>query len=163
MTGPRIDRPYIPGYGVPSHNKGLLPWSHVDERMSKAQNYWICTVDAAGRPHSTPVWGLWIDGRLYFGGGPDTRRSRNLSSNSAVCVHLESGSDVVIVHGDALKLKAPDKSLTERLADASAAKYGYRPGPEEYESGGLHVVAPRKVLAWSKFPKDATRWVFDKA
>lgn len=157
---PLADRPYMPGYGVPKDKKGLLPWRHVAEQMAKAQNYWICTVSPDGRPHATPVWGLWVDDRLYFGGSPKTRRSRNLAANPAVVVHLESGTDVVIVHGDARAVRLPDPSLTRRLAEASANKYGYKPGPNEYQPGGVYEVIPRVVLAWKQFPKDATRWRF---
>ena len=158
--GPDASRPHMPGYGIPTHKKGMLPWSHVSERMAEAQNYWICTVSPDGRPHATPVWGIWLEDRLYFGGSPQTRRSRNLAANASVCVHLESGSDVVILHGDAEVLRGADRSLTTRLAEESAKKYGYKPGPEEYESGGVHVFRPRMALAWKQFPKDATRWHF---
>ena len=160
-TGPKAGRPYIPGYGVPKDKKGLLSWAYVTERMSAAQNYWVCTVSPDNRPHSTPVWGLWLDDRLYFGGGPGTRRSRNLARNSAVCIHLESGTEVIILHGEATALESPDRELTTKLADISAEKYGYRPKPEEYEAGGTHVFRPYKVLAWKQFPKDATRSLFE--
>src|SRR5262245_16381655 len=105
QSGPAASRPHMPGYGVAKDKTGLLPWSHVTERMDEAQNYWICTVSLDGRPHATPVWGLWVDDRLYFGGSPQTRRNRNLAENPAVCVHLESGSDVIILHGDAYLLR----------------------------------------------------------
>jgi len=160
-TDPKASRPYMPGYGVPKDKKGLLPWSHVIERMAEAQNYWVCTISPDGRPHATPVWGLWLDDRLYFGGGPQTRRNRNLAENPAVCVHLESGSDVVILHGDAHELRAPDQSLVTRLIEVSTRKYGYAPKPEDYETlRGTFVFRPRMALAWKQFPKDATRWHF---
>jgi nitroimidazol reductase NimA-like FMN-containing flavoprotein (pyridoxamine 5'-phosphate oxidase superfamily) len=160
-AGPVASRPHMPGYGIPKDKKGLLPWSHVTERMAEAQNYWVCTVSPDGRPHATPVWGLWVDDRLYFGGSPQTRRSRNLAENPAVCVHLESGSDVIILHGDARELRAPDRSLVTHLIEASVKKYGYAPKPEDYEvSAGTYVLHPRWVLAWKQFPKDATRWRF---
>jgi nitroimidazol reductase NimA-like FMN-containing flavoprotein (pyridoxamine 5'-phosphate oxidase superfamily) len=153
----------MPGYGVPENKKGLLPWSHVTERMTEAQNYWICTVSPDGHPHATPVWGIWLEDRLYFGGSPQTKRNRNLAANPVVCVHLESAADVVILHGLAEELRAPDRSLTIRLADASGTKYGYRPKPEDYEAPGTYVFRPRMVLAWKQFPKDATRWHFQDA
>lgn len=156
------DRPHIPGYGIPENKKGMLDWSHVTERMTAAQNYWISTVSPNGHPHATPVWGLWLEDKLYFGGGPTTKRSRNLAENPAVCVHLESGSDVVILHGEALPLVSPDKELATRLADLSAEKYGYRPKPEDYEAPGTFVFTPTVVLAWKQFPKDATRWHLNK-
>ena len=156
--GPAASRPYIPGYGIPKDQKGLLPWSHVTERMAKATHYWISTISPDGRPHATPVDGLWLEDRLYFGGSPQTRRNRNLAANPAVCVHLESGTDVVILHGDAHELRAPDRALATRLIEASAKKYGYAPKPEDFAAGGTYVFRPRVVFAWSQFPKDATRW-----
>jgi hypothetical protein len=157
-AGPVASRPHIPGYGIPKDRKGLLPWSHVTERMMKAKHYWISTVGPDGRPHATPVDGLWLQDRLYFGGSPTTRRNRNLAANAAVCVHLESATDVLILHGDADELRS-DRDVAERLAEASREKYGYALSPEEYEKAeGVYVFRPRMVLAWTQFPKDATRW-----
>lgn len=158
-AGPTASRPHIPGYGLPKSSKGLLPWSHVTQRMAEARHYWICTVSPDGCPHATPVDGLWLDDRLYFGGSPQTKRNRNLAANPAVCVHLESGSDVVILHGDAHELRRPDRSLAIVMADTSVKKYGYGMKPEEYERAvGVYVFRPRVVFAWKQFPTDATRW-----
>lgn len=162
-AGPKADRPHMPGYGVPDNKKGMLDWSHVTERMTAAQNYWISTVSPEGHPHATPVWGLWVDNKLYFGGGPMTKRSRNLNENPAICIHLESGSDVVILHGEARPMTKPDPELITRLIDMSGEKYGYRPKPEEYGGPGGFVFLPSVVLAWTQFPKDATRWRFTNA
>ncbi|HLF29278.1 MAG TPA: pyridoxamine 5'-phosphate oxidase family protein [Anaerolineae bacterium] len=162
-TGPAASRPYSPGraYGIPQDKKGLLPWSHVAERMAQAHAYWICTVSPEGWPHATPVDGVWLDDRLYFGGSPETRRNRNLAANPAVCIHLESGSDVVILHGEAHEFRASEPALATRLSGASAQKYGYGLKPEEYATAtGMYVFRPRVVFAWKQFPKDATRWDF---
>jgi general stress protein 26 len=157
----KVSRPQIPAvYGIPKHNKGLLPWSHVSERMGQAQVYWITTVDPSGRPHATPVDGLWLDDRLYFGGSQETRRNRNLARNPAVCVHLESGSDVVILYGKVEELGEKDRELAQRMADASNEKYGYGTKAEDYLAGGTFAFTPRKVIAWKALFKDATRWEF---
>lgn len=164
VEGPGLiaSRPHSPGpdYGVPKSEKGLLPWEHVSERMAAAKTYWICTVSPDGHPHATPVDGLWLDDQLYFGGSPATRRNRNLDANPAVCVHLENGMDVVILHGEAYALHAPEHALAVRLSEASAQKYGYGTKPEEYEanSGGTYVFRPRVVFAWKEYFKDITRW-----
>lgn len=68
----------MPGYGIPSGSEGLLPWGFVEERMANARKYWVATVRPDGRPHLTPVWGLWVEGAFYFGSGPRTRKARNL-------------------------------------------------------------------------------------
>ena len=156
-AGPAASRPKMPPiYGVPKAKKGLLPWSHVSERMNAAMHYWVCSVDADGRPHATPVDGLWIGDKLYFGGSPETRRNRNIVANPAVCIHLESAMDVIILRGEAHELRAPAKELALQLVEASAKKYGWGPKPEDFAKGGTFEFRPRVVLAWKQFPKDVT-------
>ena len=157
---PIVSRPKIPAeYGIPKNKKGLLPWTHVSERMSQAMHYWVCTVGSDGRPHATPVDGLWLDDTLYFGGSSQTKRNRNLLVNPAVSVHLDSSDDVVILQGEA-QLHTPNHELAVQLSKASAEKYGYGPGPESYQQMGIYVFRPQIVFAWKQFPKDATRWQF---
>jgi len=157
-VGPRASRLRLPAeYGVPKGKKGLLPWSHVTERMTSALHYWVCTVSPDGQPHATPVDGLWLDDRLYFGGSPQTRRNRNLVENLAVCIHLESADDVLILHGKA-RLRALEHAVALRLVEASQQKYGYASKPEDYEAGGVHEFRPRLVFAWTPPLKNATRW-----
>jgi nitroimidazol reductase NimA-like FMN-containing flavoprotein (pyridoxamine 5'-phosphate oxidase superfamily) len=128
--------------------------------MEDALHYWVSTVDSDGNPHSTPVDGLWIDNQLYFGGSVKTRRHRNLLRNPGVCVHLESAMNVVILRGHAEELRDADSSVTQRLAAGSKKKYGYSPPPEAFVAGGVWVFRPTLALAWTQFPKDATRWKF---
>jgi hypothetical protein len=127
--------------------------------MTQSLHYWVCTVGSNGRPHVTPVDGLWLEGQLYFSGSPKTQRNRNLEANPAVSVHLDSSDDVVILHGVS-HLQMPHHELAVQLAKASADKYGYGPSPEEYERAGVHVFRPLTVFAWKQFPKDVTRWQF---
>ncbi len=157
----RASRPHIPGYGIPESDEGLLPWSHVEKRMTESLNYWIGTVDKHGRPHATPVWGVWVEGALYFDGSPQTRRGRNLAANPAVVIHLEDGTRPVILQGEALEIKAAPPELRQKLAAAYSDKYrdqGYEPGPETWASGGLYTVRVSQAFAWNEFPHDATRW-----
>jgi nitroimidazol reductase NimA-like FMN-containing flavoprotein (pyridoxamine 5'-phosphate oxidase superfamily) len=161
--GPTASRLRLPReYGVSTAAKGLLPWSHVADRMAKAMHYWISTTGPDGHPHATPVDGLWIDDRLYFGGSPQTRRQRNLAANPSVCVHLESASDVVILHGEA-RAERPDAALAKRLARDSTQKYGYGQTPEQYQQTDVHVFRPRTAFAWTNLPKDATRFSLPSA
>ena len=99
---PRVDRPYIAdGYGIPDHLDGVLPWSWAEERLTEASVYWVATVLPSGRPHVTPIWGVWVDGAFWMEGGPNTRRFRNLAANPATVITLERGNDAVILEGDA--------------------------------------------------------------
>jgi pyridoxine/pyridoxamine 5'-phosphate oxidase len=150
-------RPHAPGYGIRTDAKGLLPWSFVEERMAAAREYWVATVDPDGRPHLTPVWGLWVDGVFYFGSGPRTRKARNLAENPNVAVHPE-GDDVVILEGVAEVVTDPDPALSERVYAASAAKYGMG----SHSIDGSYAVRPRVAFAWtgSGLTQTAISWVF---
>jgi hypothetical protein len=161
---PPAGRPVVPdGYGIPENNDSLLPWSHVEERMAAAKNYWIATANRSAKPSVTPVWGVWLDGKLYFDGAPQTRRGKNISQNPQVSVHLESGDEVLILEGDAVIYQsAPERSLAEKVAagyGAKYAQYGYSPTADQWDQGGLFVFTPRKALAWTQFPSDMTRWM----
>lgn len=151
---PQPGRPYIPEYGIPTSVEGTLAWSHVSERLEKARNYWVGTASPEGRPHVVPVWGVWTEEMLCFGGGPQTRWSRNLAANAQVVVHLESGDDVVILEGVVEQITDPTHVLARRADDAYEAKYQMRHGTP------LWVLRPQVAFAWSQFPNNATRWRF---
>ncbi len=152
------DRPRMAGYGVPDNLDGTLEWSAVVERVTAAKNYWICTASSDGAPHAVPVWGAFLDDTLYFGVGP--RSARNLASNPRVSVHLESGTEVVILEGSVTTLRDPDPGLSKQLDDTLADKYDYRPSSESDDpvGDGWFILAPSRVIAWAEFPADATRW-----
>ena len=167
MRQPIAGRPVVPdGYGVPENNDDLLPWSFVEQCMAEAKNYWIATANKRGQPAATPVWGAWVNGKLYFDGDPKTRRGRNISENPRVLVHLESGDEVLILEGRAQILAgAPDRALAEKVSEGYRAKYsalGYSPTPEQWDGGGLFIFEAETAIAWTKFPKNMTRWKFEK-
>lgn len=163
---PQKDRPALPdGYGLPESTDGMLSWEAVEERLVAAQNYWLGSVRPDGRPHSVPRWGVWVDGRFWYDGSPDTVHVRNVEQNPAVTLTLESGSQVVIVEGESHATSAAADGFGQRLA-AEFRKYadaGYAPTSDSWagkDGGGLRVVTPHRVLAWFDFPKDCTRFTF---
>ena len=142
----------MPGYGVPKTKKGLLSWEHVTERLTAARDYWVGTANSAGAPHAVPVWGVWLDDRLYFSGGTEVRWVRNLRANPRVAVHIGSGDEPVIVEG-AVILTEEQGDEAERVMDAYGIKYGFRHPPPFWR------LRPRRAFAWTDLGKDATRWV----
>ena len=156
--------PHFPqGYIPPEGGKDKLPWVYIQQRMQESKNYWIATATPYGKPSVTPVWGVWLDDRLYFDGSPQTRRGRNIAANPQISVHLESGDEAVMLDGEAVMFKEPpDRSLAERIAAAYKDKYaqaGYSPEPDQWNEGGLFEFVPHKVIAWTNFIKDPTRWI----
>lgn len=162
-----VDRPHMPdGYGVPDSADGLLGWKHVETRLRAATEYWLATTRPDSRPHVVPRWGVWLDERFWYDGSPQTRHARNLRTNAACVLHLESGTDVVILEGQAAPSAPVTGALARRLSEAFTAKYGdhgYAPAPDAWSgehAGGMMVFAPVSALAWSQFPTDVTRFRF---
>jgi hypothetical protein len=147
-----------PSYRFPTDPQRLLPWSHAVERLERARNYWLATTRPDGRPHVTPVWGVWVDGVLYFDGLPSTRWARNLAANPSAAVHLESGDDVVILEG-VVEDTVTGAEVGARIVEAWTAKYG-RLHPEP-TTRGIFRLQPRSARAWSDASlEDGTRWRF---
>lgn len=154
---PKAELLHLPDeYGTPSN---VLDWPAVARDLEAAERYWLTTTRPDGRPHAVPVDALWMDDALYFGGSTQTVHHRNLARNPRAVVHLEDALAATIVEGSA-SWQTPTHQLAVRLADASAAKYGYAPSPDAYEASGLWVLRPHIVLAWRNLPTDATRFTF---
>ena len=157
---PLRDRPQMPSvYGIePEEAGGMLEWSEVADRLAAARSYWVATTRADGRPHVTPVWGLWLDGAVMFDADVNSVKALNLASDPRAVVNLESGDDVVIVEGVAEPML--DEAHRERYVDAYERKYAFR--PEGMAGAVAFCVAPKVVLAWHEadFPKSATRFRF---
>ncbi|HYZ76438.1 MAG TPA: pyridoxamine 5'-phosphate oxidase family protein [Gaiellaceae bacterium] len=162
MADPTPAAPRIPsGYGVPrdASGAGLLPWSWAVERLEAARNYWLCTTRSTGRPHAAPVWGVWLDGAVWFSTSPSSQKGRNLARQRWVVIHLESGDEAVILEGQVEEVD--DRDARVRFADAYEAKYDYRPDPDD-EGGAVYVLRPRLAQTWreSDYTRSATRWIF---
>ena len=102
------------------------PWTTGRQHLADAELYWLSTVRPDGRPHVTPLLGVWLDDALYFCTGETERKARNLAQNPH-CVlttgtnALHAGIDMV-VEGDAVRVR--DDAALQRVADAYEAKYG---------------------------------------
>ena len=158
---PIADRPIMPAeYGIPASVDRILPWSHVERRLTEAMVYWIATSGPGGRPRVRPLDGLFLDRILYVGGSPATRWARDLETNGQVAVHLDGGSDVVILEGTAELLETGvDPEVAVRLAAMSNEKYPqYGMTAESYRGPGPYAIRPSLVFAWTQFPADVTRF-----
>ncbi len=128
-----------------------LGWDEIVERLGAAQNWWVAT-SGPGGPHAVPVWGVAVGGALHFYGEPSSVRSRNLAADPRVVVHLESGSDVLALHGSA-PAGGPAHADTAVVA-AYRAKYThptdlqYLPDADGMADVLLHTVVPARAFAW---------------
>ncbi|WP_116996438.1 pyridoxamine 5'-phosphate oxidase family protein [Desertimonas flava] len=135
-------------------------WADTERVLAEAQLFWITTVRADGRPHSTPLVAVWLDGALHFSTGAEEQKSVNLRTNPNVilttgCNRWESGLDVV-VEGVAERVTGGDRLA--RLAEAWRGKWD---GQWQFEADSdvfrhedgealVFAVRPSKVLAFGK-------------
>jgi nitroimidazol reductase NimA-like FMN-containing flavoprotein (pyridoxamine 5'-phosphate oxidase superfamily) len=147
------------GYGVPGHDKGMLRWPDVADQLAKARNYWVMTMRPDGRPHAVPVWGVWLDERLYFGTDRRSRKARNLASNPAMVIHLESGEEAVIVEGVAEEVTEAGRIAAIDKAYSPKYKMHLTDAPGELV---IYALRPSVAFAWRErdFPRSSTRWRF---
>lgn len=125
-----------------------LPWSWATDRLVAARNYWIGTTRGDGGPHARPVWGVWLDGAFYFSTG--SRAVVHLAARPEITVHLERGSEAVIIEAQARRLSdsAADRALVVRIVDAYNPKYHWDMDPDALP-GPFYEVTPRVAFGWT--------------
>ena len=144
-------------------------WADVQELLAKAELYWLTTVRADGRPHVTPLVGVWHDGAFAFCTGAGEQKHVNLGQGSQVAVTTgvntwKQGIDVV-VEGEASRVTGRDRLAP--LAQAWRDKYGddwaWQPADDGFTDGDgsephVYLVPPAKVLVFGKDPHSQTTY-----
>ena len=153
---------------------GPTPWPEVVRVLEQAELYWLTTVRADGRPHVTPLIGLFHDGAMHFCTGLEEQKARNLEHSARVA--LTTGNNTwargldVVVEGTAVRVT--DSDALQELADAIEAKYGsdwhFDVGDLAFVHGEEGIAAvfriePAKVLAFAKDPHAQTAYRFDQS
>lgn len=139
-----------------------MSWSEADELLTDARVYWIATTRPDGRPHVVPSDGIWLDGVLYFGGAPETVHMRNVRATGHAAAHVGDGMSAAVIVEGPVADETPTRDVAESLAVANNAKYAEygTTKPETYVERGVTALRARRVLAWTRFPTNATRFVF---
>jgi hypothetical protein len=155
---------FPPEYGQPGGPESLIAWSDIEARIRAASNYWIATVGPDARPHTRPVYGVWVDGAMCFGGSPATRWVRNLTANPAISVHLSSEAEAIILEGTAEYVTDPSHPLAAPSRAASKEKYPQYFSGDAMPFRPFWAMWPVTALAWTLegFPRGATHWSFEK-
>lgn len=145
-----------------SEAETATPWAEVDAALGDAELYWISTVRRDGRPHVTPLIGLWEDDAWFFVTGQREQKAVNLEANPSVAVttgtnRWNSGLDVVL---EGAAERVTGRARLQEIADAFVAKYGevwrFEVGEDGFGEGelaaGVYRVALAKVMAFAKNP-----------
>jgi len=151
-----------------------IPWSRAVEQLEAgtAKSFWLATVRPDGRPHVAGVGALWVDGKLYFTSGPQTRKSRNLAQNPACVLSVALPNLDLVIEGTAARVT--DEDTLQRLAQRYAAQGwparvsdGALTAEYSAPSAGpppwiLYVVTPVTAFGVATAaPNGATRWQFE--
>jgi general stress protein 26 len=154
-----------------SHDEaGPTPWPDVEAVLERAELYWITTVRPDGRPHVTPLIGVFEDGAVHFCTGGREQKARNLEHSAQVALTTGNNSWAkgldVVVEGTAVRVL--DRDALQRLSDSWVAKYGeewrFELGDGVFVAGSGDVfvfrIEPAKVLAFAKEPHGQTTFGF---
>lgn len=171
---PASERPDMAEYGVPDDLDGVLPWSWAEERLRANKNFWVVTVNADGRPHSMPVWGVWVSepDRFWFSCATSARKLRNVLDNPRVVVTGSDTVECVSVEGTARRVDIDDPAEVEavaRMIGTYVAKYW----PDEQDHAAMEAflrgnavleVVPDRAFGIiereDEFGPRATRWTW---
>ena len=165
MDTPRVDRPYMPGYGVVSAGEGtgLLPWRWAEERLISSRDYWVVTTWPDGRPHAMPVWGMWDEGALWFSSSGRSRKVRNLRADPRCVVTTQDTANPVVVEGVA-DIVTDSVALSRTIALMNA-KYSVKYTVDFLDPAVNATVRVRPLWAFGlvhdDFSGSPTRWRFD--
>lgn len=147
-----------PSYGIlpAAEGAGLDQWATLSTGLARSRNYWIATSDPSGAPHTTPIWGVWLDDGFHFGLDPGSRKARNLASNPRAVVHLESGDDVVIL--ECTVSSTTSREARARILSEYRVKYDL---PDDFSFDPILTATPTKAFSWREadFPGTATRFL----
>lgn len=156
-----------------SPNATPSEWSVGRAALTNAEVYWLSTVRPDGRPHVTPILGVWLAGAMYFCTGPDERKAKNLADNCH-CVlttghNSLDGLDLVL---EGTAETVDDDAELGRVADGYESKYGAHFAAPHGTWAGLgdairraeipvYRVAPATAFGFGKGGTySQTRWLF---
>jgi nitroimidazol reductase NimA-like FMN-containing flavoprotein (pyridoxamine 5'-phosphate oxidase superfamily) len=122
MEPTKITRPKFPK-GYVDKAVSFLTWDWVARQLTESKNYWLCSVHPDGRPHVIPRWAVFVDGKIYYDGSPETRHNRNIEINPHISVHLESGTEAIMLEGTSRAADKPTRELGKKLSEEYKKKY----------------------------------------
>jgi general stress protein 26 len=155
---PKASRPFMPGYGLPTASKGMIPWKWAQQRLARSHNYWIATTKPDGAPHVMLVWGIWVGGAFYFSTGRESCKAKNLRANPRCTICTEKSREAVILEGTVKEIT--DSAQIKKLGIHYLKKYN--PWKLDPSLGPVLAVHPTRIFALDEKSglNTATRWLF---
>lgn len=146
------------------------PFEDAVAVLRRAELYWLTTTRAGGRPHVTPLIGVWHDGAVHFCTGVGEQKARNLDHHPHVALTTgtnswDHGMDVVV---EGAAVRVTDAATLQTLADGYETKYGrqwhFDVGDGVFFGGedaaAVFRIEPSKLIAFAKEPHGQTTYAW---
>jgi hypothetical protein len=109
-----------------------------------------------------PVWGVWLDGRLWFSSGGRARKARNLAADPRCTMTTDDAQNPVVLDGVAARVD--DADGISAFVVAMNAKYdaGMTADFLDPAVNATFAVRPVRAIALTHddFTGSPTRWTF---
>jgi hypothetical protein len=138
----------------------VLPWSRAYAQLSQpdpivSRPMFLTTVTREGRPHSTGVAAIFLDGGLCFISGPRARKTRNLLADPHCTLSMRLDDVDLVLTGTATRVT--DEKELRRATDR------YREQGWPAEPAGPDVTAPYGAPSAGPPPWHLFRFTFATA
>lgn len=126
------------------------------QHFSECFHSWFASVRPDGRPHLTPVWHVWHNGRIYVSTRSTTVKAANVQANPhvALAANEDDPDDGLLIEGAATFRSELSAEVTALFAQKYDWLLNTRPDHDV-----LLEITPTKVIAWGQFGEG--RWLAD--
>ena len=114
-------------------------------RFDQSLYCWLSTVRPDGRSHSTPIWHVWFQRRIYMVAQESSVKVANIRVNPGVVVTHPDPSHAIIFEGTARLVEG----MTQDLQPLFKAKFDWDIDTDLSYTGVIEVT-PSKLMAWGE-------------
>ena len=120
-------------------------WRAIEARLGRETTIWLATVRQDGRPHLTPLWYIWLDGRIFIATGAYSQKFVNLYHNQYISLALPDTTSPILIEGEA---HVAAQQAVDILAKYFYDKYEWDFRYDESADWRLIEITPFKIMAW---------------
>lgn len=118
------------------------------QRFADVEASWLSTVRPNGRSHSSPIWHIWYEGRVYVVTKETAVKTHNILHNPSVVITHPDPKDVVIIEG--MARLAPEKRTALRPLLLQKYKWDIS-DPDEANYNTVIEITPTRLIAWGAY------------
>jgi hypothetical protein len=123
-TSPIANEPSTLAHAA-DHGRELtaLPWTAVLDHLTRADGFWLVTLDRTGGPSPRPVFAVVADGAVHLSSSPAAQKARNLSADARCALGAHTDDFDLVVEGTGRRVT--DADTLEQVVRAYRERYGW--------------------------------------